>query len=146
MGGSNREREECISLPKMCHSPYNIMLIILPNANAIKFSISYPESILFLLLNKKHTTDFCFFYVLRMTHFATPLNWRLQSEVSNDVFSEAAFTRMEQNTILKTLDCFFWLYFQKFWHNFTPKRKSSEVVKQWSSFFNFFRKMNIIQY
>lgn len=139
MGGSNREREECISLPKMCHSLYNTMLIILPNANAIKLSISYPESILFLLLDKKYTIDF--FYALRMTHFAISLNWRLPSEVSNKIFSETAFTCTAQNTILKTPDCFFWHYFWKFWHNFAPKKKA---VK-YSSFFNFFRKISIRQ-
>lgn len=139
MGGSNREREECISLPKMCHSLYNTTLIILPNANAIKLSVSDPESILVLFSWTKYTIDL--FFVLRMTHFTIPLNWRLPSEVSNNIFSKTAFTCLEQNIILNTLDCCFWLYFQKFWHNFAPKK----AVK-YSSFFNFFRKMSIIQH
>lgn len=84
VGGSNREREECTSLPKMCHSLYNTMLIILPNANAIKVSILHPESIPFPTTGQKTLqTGWSFF---RMTHFNIPLNWRVPSEVSNNFF------------------------------------------------------------
>lgn len=58
VGGSNREREECTSLPKMCHSLYNTMLIILANANAIKVSVLYPESIPFPITRQKALRNF----------------------------------------------------------------------------------------